>query len=375
MSLYRPRLVLLTPEWLLLFRLSYLLFPSLPGHSFATSPLLSTYVQWSFLSFMPVYLGPTLSSQSVLPGLDSKVYNTSLILNGDAVLHRTSICGKRIPFRGLCDPIHNLYDNVTFYSPHYVRISEGRSGCTCVSTWVVIVSHNTFLQKEVWLPQLGYSCYTTECIPIQAFEGESLLIRLIRSLVIDVSSFLLLCFVHIHFYIFDCPLCDGTTHQILIRWPCSLPSSLPSGSNTRYSMIYYQNTVIVVSGESGRQVFFSAKGLDLTEGFKILSGAVCTTVSIQIMLLIRIASLFSAPKIPSVSGITTDLQSGRIATIHKRVAAAQREDHLSLCESRASMSLFESCRPLWHYWSPWFLSSLLSLTCDSFRRSENISWS
>lgn len=111
-------------------------------------------------------------------------------------------------------------------------------------------------------------------------------------------------------------------------------------------MIYYQNTVIVVSGESGRQVFFSAKGLDLTEGFKILSGAVCTTVSIQIMLLIRIASLFSAPKIPSVSGITTDLQSGRIATIHKRVAAAQREGHLSLCESRASMSLFESCRPL-----------------------------
>lgn len=35
-----------------------------------------------------------------------------------------------------------------------------------------------------------------------------------------------------------------------------------------------QNMVIVVSGESGRQAFFSAKGLDLTEGFKILSGAV-----------------------------------------------------------------------------------------------------
>ena len=35
-----------------------------------------------------------------------------------------------------------------------------------------------------------------------------------------------------------------------------------------------QNTVIVVSGESARQVFFTAKGLDLTEGFKILSGAV-----------------------------------------------------------------------------------------------------
>jgi hypothetical protein len=35
-----------------------------------------------------------------------------------------------------------------------------------------------------------------------------------------------------------------------------------------------QNTVIVVSGESARQSFFSAKSLDLTEGFKVLSGAV-----------------------------------------------------------------------------------------------------
>lgn len=35
-----------------------------------------------------------------------------------------------------------------------------------------------------------------------------------------------------------------------------------------------QNKVIVVSGESARQAFFTAKGLDLTEGFKILSGAV-----------------------------------------------------------------------------------------------------
>ncbi|KXN82198.1 Lanosterol 14-alpha demethylase [Leucoagaricus sp. SymC.cos] len=67
-----------------------------------------------------------------------------------------------------------------------------------------------------------------------------------------------------------------------------------------------RNNVVVVSGESGRQAFFSAKGLDLTEGFRILSGA-----------------------IPSVSGVTTDLQSRRIATIHKRVAAAQREGHLS----------------------------------------------
>lgn len=35
-----------------------------------------------------------------------------------------------------------------------------------------------------------------------------------------------------------------------------------------------QNTVVVVSGESGRHGYFTAKGLDLTEGFKILSGAV-----------------------------------------------------------------------------------------------------
>lgn len=55
---------------------------------------------------------------------------------------------------------------------------------------------------------------------------------------------------------------------------------LPSGTNP---MIYHQNTVIVVSGESGRQVFFSAKGLDLIAGFKILSGAVCITVLIRII--------------------------------------------------------------------------------------------
>jgi len=37
---------------------------------------------------------------------------------------------------------------------------------------------------------------------------------------------------------------------------------------------FFQNTVVVVSGETARQTFFTAKGLDLTEGFKILSGAV-----------------------------------------------------------------------------------------------------
>ena len=46
-----------------------------------------------------------------------------------------------------------------------------------------------------------------------------------------------------------------------------------------------QNTVVVVSGESVRHGYFTAKGLDLTEGFKILSGA----VRIHILLLLRLA--------------------------------------------------------------------------------------
>jgi len=95
-------------------------------------------------------------------------------------------------------------------------------------------------------------------------------------------------------------------------------------------MIHHQNTVIVVSGASGRQGFFSAKGLDLTAGFKILSGAVCITVLIRIV----VDNIFILTlQIPSVSGVTTDLQSRRITTIHKRVAAAQREGCLNICES------------------------------------------
>ncbi|KAM6503649.1 Cytochrome P450 [Amanita muscaria] len=66
------------------------------------------------------------------------------------------------------------------------------------------------------------------------------------------------------------------------------------------------NTVIVVSGEESRKAFFTAKGLDLTEGFKILSGA-----------------------IPMVKGVTADLQTKRVALIHKRLAAVQRHAPLS----------------------------------------------
>ncbi|PPQ75591.1 hypothetical protein CVT24_010897 [Panaeolus cyanescens] len=67
-----------------------------------------------------------------------------------------------------------------------------------------------------------------------------------------------------------------------------------------------RNTVVVVSGESARQTFFTAKGLDLTEGFKILSGA-----------------------IPMVKGVTSDLQTRRIALIHKRLSNVQRNAPLS----------------------------------------------
>ncbi|KAK0203550.1 cytochrome P450 [Desarmillaria ectypa] len=67
-----------------------------------------------------------------------------------------------------------------------------------------------------------------------------------------------------------------------------------------------RNTVVIVSGESARHEFFTAKHFDLTEGFKILSGA-----------------------IPMVRGVTSDLQTRRVALIHKRLAAIQRNEPLS----------------------------------------------
>ncbi|KAJ7634750.1 cytochrome P450 [Roridomyces roridus] len=66
------------------------------------------------------------------------------------------------------------------------------------------------------------------------------------------------------------------------------------------------NTVIVLSGSSARQAFFYSKGFDLTEGFKILSGA-----------------------IPMVRGVTSGLQTKRISTIHRRLAAVQKNAPLS----------------------------------------------
>ncbi|KAF9530244.1 cytochrome P450 [Crepidotus variabilis] len=78
-----------------------------------------------------------------------------------------------------------------------------------------------------------------------------------------------------------------------------------SGSNI-YQFKLFRNTVIVVSGERARQAYFSAKNFDLTEGFKILSGA-----------------------IPMVRGVTSDLQTKRVVTIHKRLGNIQRNVPLS----------------------------------------------
>lgn len=49
---------------------------------------------------------------------------------------------------------------------------------------------------------------------------------------------------------------------------------LPHSVTAAKALTSFQNKVIVVSGESARQKFFTARGLDLNEGFKMLSGAV-----------------------------------------------------------------------------------------------------
>jgi len=82
-----------------------------------------------------------------------------------------------------------------------------------------------------------------------------------------------------------------------------------------------QETVIVVSGETGRKAFFSNRAFDLTEGFKVLSGAVRHTPSPGFVL--------TPPQIPVLSGITSDLQARTVTHIHKRLQSAQREDHLA----------------------------------------------
>ncbi|KAG5643635.1 hypothetical protein DXG03_000561 [Asterophora parasitica] len=111
-----------------------------------------------------------------------------------------------------------------------------------------------------------------------------------------------------------------------------------------------RNQVIVVSGESAREAFFTAKGLDLTEGFKILSGA-----------------------IPMVRGVTSNLQPRRIAMIHKRLAAVQRNAPLNdlipliLEDSRRIMSTWGTSGkfdPFENIYALLFQTTLRSLSCS-----------
>jgi hypothetical protein len=84
--------------------------------------------------------------------------------------------------------------------------------------------------------------------------------------------------------------------------------------------------VVVVSGEKARQTFFSAKAFDLTEGFRILSGAVHYFFAGVLVNLIHIPL-----KMPMLRGVTSDLQTRRISLIHKRLGAVQRNVPLSNC--------------------------------------------
>ncbi|KAF8842871.1 cytochrome P450 [Paxillus ammoniavirescens] len=84
-----------------------------------------------------------------------------------------------------------------------------------------------------------------------------------------------------------------------------------------------RETVIVVSGETGRKAFFANRSFDLTEGFKVLSGA-----------------------IPVVKGVTSELQTRQIALIHKRLASVQKNDHLS----QLIAPILEDCRRVMDSW-------------------------
>ncbi|KAF8916504.1 cytochrome P450 [Mucidula mucida] len=117
-----------------------------------------------------------------------------------------------------------------------------------------------------------------------------------------------------------------------------------------YQFKLLRNTVIIVSGESARSDFFTAKHFDLTEGFKILSGA-----------------------IPMVKGVTSDLQSKRIALIHKRLAGVQKSDMLSqlipilLEDSRRMMESWGDSgvfNPFDRIYEVTFQTTIRSLTCS-----------
>ncbi|KAI0066837.1 cytochrome P450 [Artomyces pyxidatus] len=76
--------------------------------------------------------------------------------------------------------------------------------------------------------------------------------------------------------------------------------------HTLFQFRLWRDNIIVVSGRQGRADFLNARSLDLGEGFRVLSGA-----------------------LPFVSGVTSDLQQQRIATIYKRLATVQKSDRLA----------------------------------------------
>lgn len=99
----------------------------------------------------------------------------------------------------------------------------------------------------------------------------------------------------------------------------------------------HQNPVLVVSGEKGRRDFFNAKGLDLQEGFRVLSGAVrIFTPSCPYFAQTNHTNLTTPhsthvtprPQLPFVTGITSDLRQKRINQIYKWLGSAQHTERL-----------------------------------------------
>ncbi|KAI0631078.1 cytochrome P450 [Trametes polyzona] len=101
-----------------------------------------------------------------------------------------------------------------------------------------------------------------------------------------------------------------------------------------YQFTLLRTPVIVLSGEAARRDFFQAKDLDLTAGFKFLSGA-----------------------IPMMPGVTSDLEARRIALIHKRLVSTQTTDRLA----RLLPQILEDSRRMLDSWG-------FSGTVDPFER-------
>ncbi|KAH9833322.1 cytochrome P450 [Rhodofomes roseus] len=92
-----------------------------------------------------------------------------------------------------------------------------------------------------------------------------------------------------------------------------------------YRFKLLRNTVVVASGAPGRRDFFTSRSLDLGAGFKVLSGI-----------------------IPTLPGVTTDLEPGKIATIHKRLASLQNSANLEQLIPR----ILEDVRQVIDGWGP-----------------------